>query len=199
MSVGTGLGTAGIICPREQRVKVVPMEGGHALCTAVGLQHPLHAEESALFADFGSDSFPPEVRTRSLSLFLSCSRQFEDFVSGRGLQKLYTWAQRRAGDTGPALLSAQMVHAAAQGNACAESDVVGALGWMHCSRGDCAEALQLHYRYLARCSQALVISVQVRAVLASRGASLSRAALGRSVLVRRQQRREPGVDPCACA
>jgi len=138
LAIGTGLGVGLLISPYKAPINVfdvLAMEFGHTFITPLGPGHPDKKEETDLLAYL------------SQKLYNNAHNpEYEDICSGRGLVYCYEWAIKDAKEA-PQLLTPKEVA-------------------INASNGEkyATKALQLHYKYAARCSQGLAIGLQTKAI-----------------------------------
>jgi glucokinase len=139
LAIGTGLGVGLLVAPYKAPAnvfEVLPMEFGHTLITPLGPNHPVQKEESDLFAFLSKKLYDGKY-----------TPEYEDICSGRGLVYCYEWATKRTAPDPEKLIPADVARKAVK-----EKDK------------DAIKALELHYRYAARCSQGLAIGLQAKGI-----------------------------------
>lgn len=138
-AVGTGLGV-GLLMALPGMLSgfiVLPLESGHSQFHPLGEAHPRSAEEKDMMSFLSQDIYGGKH-----------SLEYEDIVSGRGLERLYRWAAKyHEVENPPALTPLEISEAALKGEC------------KHCEK-----ALRYHYLYLARASVTLSVILQARGV-----------------------------------
>eukprot|EP01087_Luapelamoeba_hula_P016198 TRINITY_DN4972_c0_g1_i1.p1 TRINITY_DN4972_c0_g1~~TRINITY_DN4972_c0_g1_i1.p1 ORF type:complete len:432 (+),score=89.90 TRINITY_DN4972_c0_g1_i1:27-1298(+) len=139
-AVGTGLGMALLVSVGGRDVHaIVPTENGHTLVTSTAPENKLYAEETSF------------IKFLSAKLYNSAhSAEYEDVVSGRGLEAAYEWVAQQpeyaaSGDF-PRILDAAQIAAAALEGSKPESKAAN-------------RAIAIHYRYLMRVLKQLCVGM----------------------------------------
>jgi len=138
LAIGTGLGVGLLHSSYNAPTnvfEVLPMEFGHTLITPLGTAHPNHNEEADLLAYISKKLYDSKH-----------TPEYEDICSGRGLIYCYEWVIKDAKDAPQNLSAADIATNAGKGDKYA------------------SKALELHYRYAARCSQGLAIGLQCKVI-----------------------------------
>jgi len=139
LAIGTGLGVGLLHSSYNAPAnvfEVLPMEFGHTLITPLGTVHPNHNEETDLLAYISKKLYESKY-----------TPEYEDICSGRGLTYCYEWVIKDAKDVTHQNLS--------------PADIA-----INAGKGDkyASKALELHYRYAARCSQGLAVGLLCRVI-----------------------------------
>eukprot|EP01096_Ripella_sp_DP13-Kostka_P007179 TRINITY_DN2609_c0_g2_i2.p1 TRINITY_DN2609_c0_g2~~TRINITY_DN2609_c0_g2_i2.p1 ORF type:complete len:391 (-),score=152.65 TRINITY_DN2609_c0_g2_i2:49-1221(-) len=141
IAIGTGLGV-GLLMSLDkndgENLTVLPLEGGHILLSPSAPSDQNHAEEEELLA-FASNLLYKSQYTI----------EYEDLVSGRGLELLHQFVCRKDEEAPQRCIdAAQIVRKATSEPPCDKA----------------VKALELHYKYLARATQNLAVVLQAKGV-----------------------------------
>jgi len=136
LAAGTGLGVGLLSKLTGQPFRVIPLEGGHGLITPSGKGTPDYEEEHKLLEFLSGKLYEGKHQP-----------EYEDIVSGRGIQYCHEFLTRDAPLPTP-LTTPEIVQAA--------------FAAPHSSAAQ--DALLLHYKYLVRCAQGISVVLQTKGV-----------------------------------
>eukprot|EP01113_Clastostelium_recurvatum_P012232 TRINITY_DN1632_c0_g1_i5.p1 TRINITY_DN1632_c0_g1~~TRINITY_DN1632_c0_g1_i5.p1 ORF type:complete len:430 (+),score=95.96 TRINITY_DN1632_c0_g1_i5:178-1290(+) len=138
LSAGTGLGVGLLVKLPGMDFQVLPLEGGHGLISPGGKGSPDYDQEHKLLEFLGQKLYNGKH-----------GPEWEDIVSGRGIQYCYEFLTRADDEEKKKNLSTADI-------------VAAAFATPHSANAQ--DALLLHYKYLIRCSQGISVALQAKGI-----------------------------------